>query len=64
MELAVTKMCSKERLGQGFVLHGYPATLEQAKQMNNKGFEVDIVIELLRNDDEADEWRSGRLVDT
>jgi len=64
MELAVTKMCSKERLGKGFVLHGYPATLEQAKQMNNKGFEVDIVIELLRNDDEADEWRSGRLVDT
>ena len=63
MDQAASVLCSTARRGKGFVLHGYPATIEQAKEMFKRGFEVDIVVELVRSDEEAEEWRRGRLVD-
>lgn len=57
----------KNRINQsdcnnGFLFDGFPRTLDQAYALNNRGVDIDCVIEIVVDDDEIIQRMSGRRV--
>lgn len=58
----IEKRLKKEDCENGFILDGYPRTIEQAEFLDDKNINIDLVINLKATEDEIVKRLSGRLV--
>ena len=58
----IEKRLKKEDCKKGFILDGYPRTIEQAEFLDKKNINTDVVINLKATEDKIVKRLSGRLI--